>query len=851
MIVKKYEKAFPGAVSSLLERTYVVSLNGDDFVSELENLTDVDFAELIGTPEFLFEPDDTYYTDGGIGFSYLQLVRANKAWDITTGDPKVYIGVSDAGIDINHEDLAGKFVYADFVTTTSSHGTWTSGFISPLTNNDKGVSGIGYNTKMIGILTGASSIFQLAQVPGVRVINASWANGCDTPSRVESAVYYEIRNILDVLVVAAAGNGSTCGGPNHYVYPAAYNNVLSVSSVGHTYPIGEAQMKYQKDVHQRYIDPVNPEDNTHQHNDKVDIVAPGFDLRTTDYGSNYKYIFHGTSSAAPQVAAAAGLIYSINPHLTANEVEGILKNTADDIYWIPYNYPYLGKLGSGRLNVFRAVKETECIDEVNPIIDLVVRDSNEDIGIEPNIQTIGSFWKSNDIWIRNQQDGKYYYETDQTINYNSTNPNYVYVRVTNYGCEVSGGNDELTLSWAASTISHPFPEDGIDNTHGLVGTKIIPPLAPGQEVIIEFEWYPPNPDDFPPVFESVDELNASLVARIISDDDPISYPTSSNIVNYVKNNNNVAWKNVNIINVSPTSPLLSSKFFVYNSTDEDQTFNIELSESKGTANLPLYEEAEISIKMDSIIYASWLMGNSSADNIKLTNFPEVKLLSGQQSELKNITLQSGEIGGIEIFFNFLTKKMTNTDSFEYDIVQRDALSGNIVGGGTILINKSNRQIFSANAQKENNNNQTFLAANDIGEPALYNWYDSEGNLLYTGREYVISPEISETYSLEVISNLDGFKDYQVINVEGISPFSLGTISPNPAGSQISVGYEISEADSAYLIITSLADGTYNNYILDLNSNQRLIDLTNYPNGIYLVTLVCNGQTVKSKNLIKN
>lgn len=204
------------------------------------------------------------------------------------------------------------------------------------------------------------------------------------------------------------------------------------------------------------------------------------------------------------------------------------------------------------------------------------------------------------------------------------------------------------------------------------------------------------------------------------------------------------------------------------------------------------------------------------------------------------------------FFSLLLVNVCFSQMYhEYDIVQRDALSGNIVGGGTIFINKSNRQIFSATAQKENNNNQTFLAANDIGEPALYNWYDSEGNLLYTGREYIISPQISETYSLEVISDLDGFKDYQIINVEGISPFSLGTISPNPAGSQISVSYEISEADSAYLIITSLADGTYNNYILDLNSNQRLIDLTNYPNGIYLVTLGCNGQTVKSKNLIKN
>lgn len=850
-IVNKYEKAFPGAVSPLLQRTYIVSLNGDQYLSDLEILSDVEFAEFIEEPSLLFEPNDPYYVDGGVGFTYLELVRANKAWDITTGDSKVYIGISDNPFDIYHEDLIDKFVYADNIATDQSHGTWVAGFISPNTNNNKGISGIGYNTKMVGSSMGTISAYNLAKVPGVRVINLSWKGRCHTPGRVDNAIYYEIRNILDVLVVAAAGNGKTCGGPNHYVYPASYESVLSVSSIGHIYPIGDSNMFNQKDVHQRYIDLGNPDEDTNQHNDKVDIVAPGSDLRTTGFGSNYKFIYNGTSTSAPQVAAAAGLIYSINPYLSADEVEDILKRTADDIYWIPENAPYIGKLGTGRLNVFRAVKETECMDDSNPIVDLVVRDSKEDIGIEPNEQTTGAFWKSDDVWIRNQPDGKYYYESDEVINYDPNIPSYAYVKITNYGCQTSSGNDELVLSWSASTISHPFPENGSTFTNGFVGTQTIPSLSPGQEVILEFEWYPPNPNNFPPVFGTTDGLNVSLLARIISDDDPITYPSSLNIIDFVKNNNNVAWKNISLVNISPVAPIQAAKFYVYNPTDQVKTYNIELNETVGSANKSLYEEAEVYLEMDTNIYDSWSSGGSMADNLNATKSNEKKLISGEYSALENITLQPGEIGGIEISFNFLIKELTGTELYEYDIVQKEASSGEIIGGTSILIDKYNRNPFAADAQKEEENNQVRLTAEDIGEPAVYNWYDSEGNLISSGSELTVSPEFAKTYNLEIISNLDGFKDYKEVSIEGSIPYSLNSLSPNPAGKQVQVNYDISAASSAYLKVTNIATNSSNNYILDLNTSQESIDLSNYSSGVYLVTLICDGVVVDSKNLLKN
>jgi len=60
--------------------------------------------------------------------------------------------------------------------------------------------------------------------------------------------------------------------------------------------------------------------------------------------------------ATPVATGMAGLILSVNPELTPDEVENIMKTTADDIYAI--NPTYVGQLGSGRINAYRAVSNT-------------------------------------------------------------------------------------------------------------------------------------------------------------------------------------------------------------------------------------------------------------------------------------------------------------------------------------------------------------------------------------------------------------------------------------------------------------------------------------------------------------
>jgi subtilisin family serine protease len=90
------------------------------------------------------------------------------------------------------------------------------------------------------------------------------------------------------------------------------------------------------------------------------LVAPGVKIKTTDISGSAGYsatdfvdTFNGTSSATPHVAAAAGLVLSVNSSLTEMEVRKILTSTCDPIAGSS------DEVGAGRLNIAAALKKAQ------------------------------------------------------------------------------------------------------------------------------------------------------------------------------------------------------------------------------------------------------------------------------------------------------------------------------------------------------------------------------------------------------------------------------------------------------------------------------------------------------------
>ena len=343
----------------------------------------VEYVEPLYIRGPLYQPNDPGASPGAMpGQYYLKAIRAYEAWDLYKGDPSIVIGLTDGGARLTHEDLRNQVRrnLADPVDGIDNdrdgyvdnyegwdladndndagfnpaadrgfiiHGSQVAGVMSAETDNGRGIAGVGfrgtflplsiYPTTAAGRFAGYEAIVYAAD-HGCQVINLSWG-GPGGYSRFEQDVISYAALTRNVVLVAAAGNTHA----DLKFYPASYEHVVSVSAVDELDELRRTT-----------------------YNRRVDLVAPGLRILTvegrarTDGRQDADYeLIGGTSLAAPQVSAAAALVRGRFPQYTAAQVVAQLRQTADNVEVLPANAPVRGRMGRGRLNIFRALSETD------------------------------------------------------------------------------------------------------------------------------------------------------------------------------------------------------------------------------------------------------------------------------------------------------------------------------------------------------------------------------------------------------------------------------------------------------------------------------------------------------------
>lgn len=327
-----------------------------------------------------------------------------------------------------------------------------------------------------------------------------------------------------------------------------------------------------------------------------------------------------------------------------------------------------------------------------------MQNSELDDGTEPDNETQHP-WASKDIWVRNQDDGNFN-DNHQNPEYDPSDPNYVYVRVTNNSCETSTGNDKLKLYWAKAGTSLAWPQhwngslfmtDPITGQNILmgdeIGTLLIPQIEIGETKIIKFTWNVPDPQDYQNI--NPQPWHFCLLSRIVSPDDPMTFPEGNSIPTNVLNNNNIAWRNTTVVDIEPNGIGVGGVIAVGNPYTTQKTFKLELVKEQNTLGKALYYEAEVSLTMDNIIYSAWNNGGKSKSNFKNTKTNERQIVTANNAMLYNIQLAPNEIGTIYLKFNFLAKENTSKTEYTYHVIQRDAVTDEIIGGETYICKKQN------------------------------------------------------------------------------------------------------------------------------------------------------------------
>jgi subtilisin family serine protease len=283
---------------------------------------------------------------------YLQRDRAFDFWPALPQLAPVKVAVIDSGIDGGHPEFssariagARSFVGGSPFTDTDGHGTFVAGVIAATPDNAVGIAGIAFPAQLLIAkvvdangelpLDAEVAAIKWAVDQGARVINLSLGGvrdpldpKLDTYSPLEqNAINYAIRK--GALVVAAVGNGpQSPRTPWPYAhYPAALPHVLGVSAVTES---GAVPSFSNRDA--VYNDIAAPGQNIlstvprSMTADRPSCPEQGYSpCGTPEFRESI-----GTSFAAPQVAAAAALVFSVRPDLHADQVTALLERTADD-----------------------------------------------------------------------------------------------------------------------------------------------------------------------------------------------------------------------------------------------------------------------------------------------------------------------------------------------------------------------------------------------------------------------------------------------------------------------------------------------------------------------------------------
>jgi subtilisin family serine protease len=259
----------------------------------------------------------------------------------------IIVAVIDTGIDPTHPAFAGRLTSdgwnvlddnANFQDVANGvdddgdglidemygHGTHVAGIIARIAPTVKILPIKALNDEGIGDSFGVATGIVYAYDHGARVINLSLS------STQESAVIdraIQAARERGVVVVASAGNS---GVESPKEYPSASPGVIGVASTGP----GDVKSPFSN------------------YGAELSMSAPGTGIESAIPGGGYGEA-SGTSMAAPFVTAAVALVMEQNPAMTVDDIEALIESTSASLDVT--NPGYVGKLGSGRLDITAAV----------------------------------------------------------------------------------------------------------------------------------------------------------------------------------------------------------------------------------------------------------------------------------------------------------------------------------------------------------------------------------------------------------------------------------------------------------------------------------------------------------------
>lgn len=512
-------------------------------------------------------------------------IDAEYAWTIPGGDGAGQRVIDlEGGWTLDHEDLVGlgpTLLFGTLLNGSRYHGTAVFGEIFAV-DNTLGCVGITPNlasadaTSHSGSFSNVSDaivaaldtmefghllLLEMQTVPPAATVFGA-------PIEIIDDIFDSIRlaTALGIVVVEAAGNGS--------------NDLDSVTSLAGLQVLNPASADF-RDSGAIIVGaassavPHTPMSFT-SFGPRVDCYAWGQNVDTTYSDSTgsttlYTTAFSGTSSASPIVTGAAlavqGIVEAANGYrLGPLQMRRVLSDAA-----------------TGTASANPATDEIGVMPDLHAIVtttlnvglsDVYLRDHPADTG-DPHSGPIST---SPDIVLRPNMvpDPQLAYgegsgtEGSSTLGYEaeSGQDNYIYGRVRNRG-DIAATNAEVTVYWSeVATLITP-------NMWNLIGSDVIS-TVPAGDVLTVTDAIPWQAADIPA------QGHYCFVATVGTADDPVpplaSLMNFDNFMTFIRNNNNVTWRNFNVVNnvADPADPGVLMPFLLTGAPDRALPMGLEV-----------------------------------------------------------------------------------------------------------------------------------------------------------------------------------------------------------------------------------------------------------------------------------
>lgn len=302
--------------------------------------------------------------------------------------------------------------------------------------------------------------------------------------------------------------------------------------------------------------------------------------------------------------------------------------------------------------------------------DIYMMDLAGDVGVEPGAYPSTSVWNSPDIRVC---------QTAGCVGHQNPEfgqPNYVYVTLRHTPTSSGSIPGTLMLYYTASggaALWHNTTGGDWTFIGSASGT-----MPPSGTIEVPITWNNvPAPGHY------------CLLARWVSSADPMTFgePDFSNTLDNTRKHNNIAWKNVNVVNLSPFRPAEDFNFRIRNLLqDRDSEAALEV---RVPADRPFMELGQVRLRLPQELWERW---SGEGHGFEIVGEGELLITDPAGAWLGGLTLEPD--GAHNVVIQFVGESFEPQDEpFEVQLVQHsETPEGGEAGEGIVEVGGVSYQI---------------------------------------------------------------------------------------------------------------------------------------------------------------